>query len=65
MAETVVSPEELGLITQRETLTASIAKRQNALANHPNRDGAEAVLKSEKQALAEIEARIKVLHSKK
>lgn len=66
MAEPVAkSPEEQGLEIQRSTLTASIAEREKGLASHPNPDEAKKVLEYEKVAVAEIDKRIKVLHSKK
>lgn len=67
MAEPVESPEEKGLKIQRQTLSASIAKREKRLSSESNADGAKTVLESEKQAVAEIDARLKVIgsHSKK
>lgn len=67
MADPVESPEEQGLKLQRNTLTASIAKREKGLATHPDQDGAKKVLESEKASVAEIDKRLKAIgsHSKK
>lgn len=65
MAEPVESPEEQGLKLQRKSLTDSIAEREKGLASHPDQDGAKKVLEYEKASVAEIDKRIKVIHSKK